>query len=72
MTCPIEKCPCAGCGERSPTCHGGCERYKAWKYKRSEIMLKVHAERRSYTNHDAQPFWRKYRKGKKQVTGVER
>ena len=29
-------CPCKGCTERKLTCHGFCEKYKAWKAKIDE------------------------------------
>lgn len=33
LTTNYEKkdCPCKGCGERSPGCHGFCSYYKEWK-----------------------------------------
>lgn len=65
MTCHIEKCPCSGCGERFPACHDGCDKYKAWKEKRSEVLAKIRADRESYTDHDNQPFWHKYRRDTK-------
>ena len=27
----LEMSPCKGCTNRSPTCHGSCEEYKAWR-----------------------------------------
>ena len=55
-------CPCKDCRNRHEKCHGECDRYQAWKYERSEILGRIHAEKSSYTNHDAQPYWRKHRK----------
>ena len=27
--------PCKGCPDRSPTCHGGCEKYRKYKAARA-------------------------------------
>ena len=30
------KCPCKGCTDRTLTCHGVCDRYKAWKTEEAD------------------------------------
>lgn len=60
-----DHCPCDGCLRRYEACHDRCERYQAWKYQRSEVLAKMRAERESYTDHDHQPFWHKYRRDNK-------
>lgn len=62
MTTSRSDCPCDGCRMRHEACHDKCDRYKAWKYKRSEILARIRAEKDSYTDHDSQPYWRKHRK----------
>lgn len=39
--------PCMGCPDRTPECHGQCERYKAFQEeKRKEYALKVEQKER--------------------------
>lgn len=37
------RCPCKGCGKRSPECHGKCEEYLDWSKK--EKALRTERER---------------------------
>ena len=53
--------PCKDCRNRRPGCHDTCERYKAWRWKRSEILNRERMKRDAYTDHDKQPYWRKHR-----------
>jgi len=32
------KAPCKDCPDRYPACAGSCEKYKAWKAKRTEVL----------------------------------
>lgn len=65
MSCISDHCPCDGCRDRHQACHDRCERYIAWKYKRSEVLGKIRAERETYTDHDHQPYWNKHRRDSK-------
>jgi len=31
-----------GCAERTPTCHGACERYNVWRVKTAEMRRKAY------------------------------
>lgn len=37
--------PCKGCKERTETCHGSCELYKAWKAEYGEYIKAVKERR---------------------------
>lgn len=34
--------PCMGCAERTPTCHGACERYNVWRVKTAEMRRRAY------------------------------
>lgn len=53
--------PCKDCRNRRPGCHDTCERYKTWRWKRSEILNRERLKRDAYTDHESQPYWRKHR-----------
>ena len=40
--------PCKECKDRSPECHGSCEKYKAAKEKCDSTRDRLHKERSSY------------------------
>lgn len=61
----MEIAPCRECKERHPACWDTCERYKAWRWKRSEILNLERLKRDGYTDHDTQPYWKKHRKDTK-------
>lgn len=31
------KCPCKGCDDRFPACHGRCEKYIAWRVEQDKM-----------------------------------
>lgn len=37
-------CPCRGCEDRTPECHGKCEPYLAWKAARTEGAERMNRE----------------------------
>lgn len=39
--------PCKDCLDRCPACAGRCDKYKAWKAKRMEVLEKCHKEQRA-------------------------
>ena len=55
-------CPCRNCNSRTVNCHGYCGHYEAWKIRREKELEQEWLSRDGYTNHDAQPYWRKHRK----------
>lgn len=61
----MEIAPCRECKNRSEACWDTCERYKAWRWKRSEILNRERLKRDAYTDHDNQPYWNKHRKDSK-------
>lgn len=72
MTTCLSDCPCKDCRVRRIGCHSTCERYKTWRFQRSEVLERVRARKDAYTDHNAQPFWRKYRKSRQQLGSVEK
>lgn len=63
-------CPCKGCECRSVGCHGGCERYGAW---RKELDEKNHAEREYRRSRNTisetaiRKMWREQRRNRKRL-----
>lgn len=47
------KCPCIDCVDRTPTCHGECERYKEFFKWNEEVKKRRHAEQAK------EALWRK-------------
>lgn len=43
----MRKAPCLNCPDRSPTCHGECEKYKQFKAEREVENAERYKERRS-------------------------
>lgn len=62
MTSSHTNCPCRGCGKRTIGCHAKCDDYATWKAVNDIINEDDRLSRDGYTNHDAQPYWRKHRK----------
>ena len=58
------KNPCYGCVERQFGCHGGCQRYKAWKSERTALRETINAERRKEQELDDQ-FYKAIERSKK-------
>lgn len=40
-----DKSPCHECEERSPTCHGDCERYLYWKKERDKVVQDIREQK---------------------------
>ena len=38
------KCPCKGCNDRFPACHGRCEKYIAWRVEQDNMKAAFAAE----------------------------
>lgn len=47
------KCPCKGCTDRTLTCHGFCDEYKAWKAEREQVNARRNAEQEATNYHIA-------------------
>ena len=59
------KCPCKGCQDRSVTCHGDCEKYKAWKIEDravKEYLRKTNAN--NVSDRYLKQCWRNMRRTK--------
>ena len=74
---PIDQdCPCErNCPERTPECHGGCERYAKWRKKKdAEIAERNSRPRDIMSDAKKKAIWNKLRTSRqvRYNKGVER
>jgi predicted ATP-dependent serine protease len=46
----LESCPCKGCGNRSPKCHGRCEKYTDWQVAHEKRRREIKKQRQEETD----------------------
>ena len=63
------KCPCKDCLDRTMTCHGVCDRYKAWKKWYEEMKAAQPDRSMHFSEQNQRVWWRNLKKWKKHRTG---